>query len=59
MKNNEIYFYIEEETTKQIVKTKELKFIGSYSIFHSSKRHSSKLAPGTTIRSVKWVKNLA
>lgn len=59
MKGNEIYFYLEEQTSKQAVKNKELKFIGSYSIHSSSKYHSSKIPIDTIIVRAKWVKNLA
>jgi hypothetical protein len=36
MNSDEMYFFIEEENSLQIVRTNEMKFAGAYSIHHLS-----------------------
>jgi hypothetical protein len=57
MKNTEIYFFIDEQSKNQIIKRPDMKFMGAYSVFHTSK-HQNVLRDHIMIRSAKWVKDL-
>ncbi|CDW90006.1 wd-40 repeat-containing protein [Stylonychia lemnae] len=57
MKNTEIYFYIDEQSKNQIIKRPDMKFLGAYSVYHTTK-NESRVESTTKIISAKWVKNL-
>ena len=61
MRDTEIYFYVDETSRNQIVKRPDMKFLGAYSVFHTTKSNLgalSELNNSVRIKNAKWVKNL-
>eukprot|EP00347_Sterkiella_histriomuscorum_P004436 403360465 len=57
MNNTELYFYIDEQSKNQIIKRPDMKFMGSYTVFHQTKQHI-RIDESLRIIQAKWVKNL-
>lgn len=57
MKNTELYFFIEEHNKNQVIKKPDMKFLGAYSVFHTTKNQAD-VNDNLRIKSAKWVKNL-
>ncbi len=57
MDNTELYFFVEEQNKNQVIKKPDMKFLGAYSVYHTTKNRSI-ANENLRIKSAKWVKNL-